>query len=225
MNPDFLKDKVVLDAGCGAGRNSIFVSETARIVIGFDASEKAVDAASLNVEGLGMAVVVEQEDIYALPLLWDGAFDYVMSIGVLHHLPAPEVGFRKLVATLKHGGAISIWVYSRRDNRLALLLYEPLRKLTTRIPHSILYGLSLLPAVFVEVCNRMRLPLFRHYSVFPFSTKWNDAFDMLSAPSAKYYDKQEIQRWYEHAGLKGVIVRYHMMGGKAKGISAFGVKI
>src|SRR4030042_4846578 len=146
-----------------------------------------------------------------------------MSIGVLHHLPDPQEGFKRLVALLKYGGAISIWVYGRKDNRLALYLYEPLRKLTTRLPLKLLYYLAYLPAVVMEICNRLKLPIFTYYARFPFKTKLNDAFDVFSAPSAKYYTLGDIQGWFERAGLVGIQVYYRMLDGKVKGIKGFGV--
>ncbi|SIS69758.1 Ubiquinone/menaquinone biosynthesis C-methylase UbiE [Roseivivax lentus] len=41
-----------------------------------------------------------------------GAFDYIDSCGVLHHLPEPEAGFRALRAALAPGGAAGIMVYA-----------------------------------------------------------------------------------------------------------------
>jgi SAM-dependent methyltransferase len=225
VKPESLIDnhQWVLDAGCGAGRNTAILSKWAHMVSAYDFSEKAVAAASFNTRSLHN-VFVRQADIYNLPDTCDNFFNHVFCIGVLHHLPDPELGFKKLVGTVIPGGAISIWVYGNKDNLLALKVYEPVRKLTTRIPHPILYWLSLFPALFVQLCNVIRLPLFKHYSAFPFRTKWNDAFDMLSAPSAKYYTPGEIKRWYEDAGLKDIRVEYRYMNKKAKGIRAFGVK-
>lgn len=225
VKPESLKNgnQWVLDAGCGAGRNTATLAKYAYKVSAYDFSEKAVAAAKLNTKSLSN-VFVRQCDICNLPDTCDNFFDHVFSIGVLHHLPYPELGFKKLVDTVIPGGAISIWVYGKKDNWLALHIYEPMRKVTTKIPHSILYWLSWFPALFVQVCNLLRLPLFRHYSEFRFRTKWNDAFDMLSAPSAKYYTPEEIRRWYEDAGLRDIKVEYRMMGNKAKGIRAFGVK-
>ncbi len=218
-----LKGKLVLDAGCGAGRNSYFMAKAGADVIACDLSEKAVQSAIRNLEGLPN-VAVMQADICDLPNDWQGMFDYIFSIGVLHHLPDPQEGFNKLVKCLKSGGAISIWVYGRKDNKMALYLYEPLRRVTIIIPHSILYCLAFIPAVMVEIVNKLKLPIFSHYKRFPFRTKWNDAFDMMSAPSAKYYTIEDIEKWYDDAGLDGVIVSYRLMNGVAKGIRGLGVK-
>ena len=217
VDKEFFKGKSVLDAGCGAGRHCYYAAKYGARVTGFDISPKVVAIAEKN---LGKSVRIMEHDIYK-PLL-TGVYDYILFIGVAHHLPDPEEGFRRLVKLLKTNGTISIWVYSKKDNLMARYLYEPLRKITTRIPHRILYYLCYLPAWLVEGCNRLNLPLFKYYGVFPFRTKLNDAFDVFSAPSAKYYDLETIQRWFETAGLRNIKVSYRMLNGKAKGIKGMG---
>jgi SAM-dependent methyltransferase len=221
LHKDFFKDKLVLDAGCGAGRNSWFAAQWgAKKVVGFDLSEKAVKVAQDNLKGLNAEIM--QGDIYTFE--YPKKFDYCVCIGVLHHLPNPQEGFNHLVSLLDEGGAISIWVYSKEDNWLAMNIYEPLRKITTRLPHKFLYYLSYLPALAVEACNRFDLPLFKHYKVFPFRTKLNDAFDVFSAPSAKYYSIRDILKWFLDADLQGVRVSNRMLNGKVKGIKGMGFK-
>jgi len=223
LEPDSFKNKKVIDAGCGAGRHSYFLAKYGAEVTAFDFSPRAVQAARTNL-GRHPNVNVVQEDIYHLPDSWQDRFDIVLCIGVLHHLPDPREGFRQLLKIVKPGGMIAIWVYGKRDNKMAQVLYEPTRRVTTRIPHQALYYLSWLPAAAVEAANRTGAPLFRHYSQFPFRTKWNDAFDVLSAPRANYYDLGEIQSWYEEAGLKDTKITERMLGGKAKGIRGIGTR-
>jgi len=221
IGKDFFKGKLVLDAGCGAGRHTYFAAKYGAEVVAFDLSEKAVVSAIKNTKNLPN-VRIMRGDIYRIS--FEKQFDCILAIGVLHHLPDPQEGFNRLVGLLKPGGTISIWVYGRKDNKLALYFYEPLRRITTRIPHNVLYYLSYIPAVAVEICNRLGLPMFRHYAIFPFKTKLNDAFDVFSAPSVKYYTKSEIRRWFVQAGLKSIQVSYRMLEGKAKGIKGLGVK-
>ena len=222
VGKEFFKDKLVLDAGCGAGRHSYFAAKyEAKKIVGFDISEEAVKSAQTNLVTFTNAEVV-YGDIYSFH--YPQKFDYVMSLGVLHHLPDPQSGFNKLVSLLKDGGTISIWVYSKKDNWLATHVYEPLRFFTTITPHHILYYIAFIPAAIMQFCNWLRIPIFTYYRKFPFKTKWNDAFDVFSAPSAKYYTIREIIDWYKRAGLKNVQVSYRMLDGKAKGIKAVGVK-
>ncbi len=223
LDKEYFNGKRVLDAGCGAGRHAYFMAKYGAEVTAFDLSQEAVDVTLHNAWTLPNLEAV-RADIYTLPKLWRNRFDCTLSIGVLHHLPDPQEGFRQLVKTVIPGGKIVIWVYGRRDNAMAQVIYEPLRKITTRIPHKILYALALFPALAVEAANRLRLPIFKHYAVFPFKTKWNDSFDVLSAPQSRYYDLGEIREWFEQVGLKNVSVEHRMLEGKAKGIIGIGEK-
>jgi SAM-dependent methyltransferase len=220
IDKDFFKGKLVLDAGCGAGRHSYFAAKYGAKVVAIDLSEKSVQSTKNNLKVFDAEVI--QSDIYTFE--YPEKFDFIMSIGVLHHLPDPQAGFNHLVSLLKEGGTISIWVYSQEDNWLAIHLYEPLRKITTRLPHKLLYYLSYIPALIVEICNRLRLPIFSYYKCFPFKTKLNDAFDVFSAPSARYYSKGDIAKWLIDADLKKIKVHYRMLDGVRKGIIGIGVK-
>lgn len=220
IDKDFFKGKLVLDAGCGAGRHSYFAAKYGAKVVAIDLSEKSVQSTIDNLKGLDAQVI--QSDIYTFE--YPEKFDMVMSIGVIHHLPDPQAGFNHLVSLLKESGTISIWVYSKEDNWLAINFYEPLRKITTRLPHKLLYYLSYIPAVMVEICNRLNLPIFSYYKKFPFKTKLNDAFDVFSAPSAKYYSWVDIVAWFADAKLHDVKVHYRVLDGIRKGIIGIGVK-
>jgi SAM-dependent methyltransferase len=220
IDKEFFKDKLVLDAGCGAGRHSYFAAKYGAKVVAFDLSKEVVRVASGNLKGLNAEVL--QSDMYNFS--YPQKFDYIFCIGVLHHLPDPQEGFSKLVSLLKENGTISIWVYGKKNNKLAQYIYEPLRKITTLIPHRILYCSVLPIALLVEITNRLKLPIFSYYAVFPFKTKWNDAFDVFSAPSAKYYDLHEIEDWFKQAGLRDVKVSYRMLDDTIKGVKGLGIK-
>lgn len=234
IEKSFFKDKLVLDAGCGAGRHSYYAAEFGAEVVAFDLS-KAVEAAYKNTKQFSRVHVV-QADIYSLPFRQE--FDYIFCIGVLHHLPDPRQAFEKLVGLLKPKSLISIWVYGRKHNFLAIHIYEPIRKVTTRIPHKVPYYLCYLPAATLELFNIIHkafssisltrhfaiLIPFRYYSQFPFRTKLNDAFDVFSAPSAKYYTEKEIRDWFETTGLKDAKVIYRKLNGAEKGIKGFGIR-
>lgn len=220
LHPEDFKGKVVVDAGCGSGRHAYYaVKYGAEFVVALDASEAVVSTAEKNLWQYDN-VVVEQGNIYDLAVR--GVADIVMCIGVLHHLPDPCKAFGNLVRLLKPDGVICIWVYSKGKNRMARWLYEPIRRLTTRIPHSVLYRLCFIPAVIVELCNRFRITLFRQYRIFPFKTKWNDSFDVFATPLVRYCTHDEVRGWLEDAGLKDIVVAPRMLNGVEKGIRGIG---
>jgi SAM-dependent methyltransferase/uncharacterized protein YbaR (Trm112 family) len=228
----FFRGKLVLDAGCGAGRHSYYAAKFGAEVVAMDLS-KAAEAAYNNTRQFSKVHVV-QADIYNPPFSQE--FDYVFCIGVLHHLPDPQRGFEELVRLLKPKSLISIWVYGKKHNFGAIHIYEPIRRVTTRIPSKVLYYLCYLPAAIMELFNMIyrvfnRFGLvrrlaglipFRYYSRFPFRTKLNDSFDVFSAPSAKYYSEHEIEDWFAQAGLKDIKVSYRLLDQVEKGIKGLG---
>src|SRR5215471_5090333 len=81
VTPEFFKDKVVLEGGCGKGRHTQLAAQFgARGVIGIDLGA-AVETAFAATRDLPNAHIV-QADIFNLP--FRRVFDYAFSIGVLH---------------------------------------------------------------------------------------------------------------------------------------------
>jgi len=197
--------KVILDAGCGSGR---FTKQAAllkaKLVIGFDLGGTVTKAYDLT-HHLSNTLIV-QADIYTPPFL--NMFDLVHSIGVLHHLPQPQLGFKSLIGCIKPGGKILIWVYNRRKNLRALYFYEPLRNISRHLPKPLLYKLCYFPASIVHLINlstkKWTNPPFGYYRNFPFNMKLNDAFDVLATPKSNYYYWEEIEDWFHEAGLKNI---------------------
>jgi ubiquinone/menaquinone biosynthesis C-methylase UbiE/uncharacterized protein YbaR (Trm112 family) len=104
-----LTDKLVLDVGCGAGRFMEVVEKCSGEIVGIDLSF-SVDAAFKNL-GFKENVHIIQADVFDLPFK-EEVFDYIYSIGVLHHTPNTEKAFKCLPKFLKNEGEIAIWIYS-----------------------------------------------------------------------------------------------------------------
>jgi len=222
IGPDFFKDKLVLDAGCGIGRHAYFAARYgARDVIAMDLSD-AVETAFRNLGALPHAHVI-QADILAPPFRrapGQGQFDFIYSIGVLHHLPDPESGFRSLVGCLRPGGTIFGWVYGHENNALVLRLIDPFRRrITTRLPppllRTIAFPLAVIMHGLVKTVYRplrgtaavRRLPAYAYLlSVgdFNFRQNYNIVFDHLVAPTAFYVKREEFEAWFQRAGLEAV---------------------
>jgi SAM-dependent methyltransferase/uncharacterized protein YbaR (Trm112 family) len=226
VSPDFFRDKVVLDAGCGNGRHAFYAARYgSREVVAMDFSD-AVETAYANVGKLPNAHVV-QGDIYHPPFgrgEAGGPFDFIYSIGVLHHLPDPEAGFQSLVRFLRPGGAIFAWVYGHENNGLVHGFINPLRKnLTTRIRPSVLpiiaWPMSVVMQALVKGVYRPLhpTPLFKRlpsaeylYSLssFSFRRNYNIVFDHLVAPVAFYLRRDEFEGWFQHGDLHDVAISW-----------------
>jgi SAM-dependent methyltransferase/uncharacterized protein YbaR (Trm112 family) len=223
IRPSFFRRKLVLDAGCGFGRHTYFSAKWGAEVVGFDLSD-SVEAAYKNC-GRMPRVHIVQGDIYNPP--FRRGFDFVMSIGVLHHLPRPKLGFLRLVALAKRDGDVFVWLYGREGRWFKIHVVEGMiRKATTRMPHRLLYYLCYVPASVYHGSNMLynflnrhgasgiaRYLPFRGWARFEFKSKHQDAFDLLATPVNNYYTREEVLRWGRDAKLRGV--RVTSMEGKS----------
>ncbi|MGH9769787.1 MAG: methyltransferase domain-containing protein [Blastocatellia bacterium] len=220
--PESFRGKRVLDAGCGSGRHAFYAAKNGAEVWAIDIGS-AVEVAKRNNQR-NDNVHVAQADLHHLPFE-PGSFDLVYSIGVLHHLPDPESAFRNLLRYLKPGGWIHIYLYWRPENQpvksAILALIRAIRRVTTRIPHRLVYGLSfpvaaaafagfvwpyqaLVAAGLNGIAERMPM---KQYAKYPFRVCVNDQFDRLSAPIEFRYTRDEVEGWLRSARLEEIVIR------------------
>jgi SAM-dependent methyltransferase len=109
----------VLDAGCGTGQLACFLSMARRTVVGVDFSRASLALGAAFAAKEGLATSFLQADLFQAPLR-RGAFDVVLTAGVLHHTADPAGGLRTLADLLRPGG------------HLVAGLYHPLGRTATR---------------------------------------------------------------------------------------------
>ena len=218
---DFFHGKKVLDAGCGNGRFAYYAAKYGAEVWAIDLGP-AVEVARRNTQSRNVHVV--QADLHNPPFAFE-SFDFIYSIGVLHHLPDPEAAFQNLLRFLKPGGVVQIYLYwkpERRSIKAALLSgMTAARRLTTRLPYRAVYALAYPTAMaaftfFVwpyrilrrfSTFNRVAedFPL-KQYADLPFRVCVNDQLDRLSAPIENRYTRQDVQNWLARASLEAPTV-------------------
>ena len=99
--PEKLRGKWVLDAGCGAGRFAEVALQAGAKVVALDYSS-AVDVCHANLKHHPNLHVV-QGDIYSLPFAPE-SFSFVYSLGVLQHTPDVAKAFAALPLMVRGGG-------------------------------------------------------------------------------------------------------------------------
>lgn len=215
--PEFFRGQKVLDAGCGNGRFAYYAAKYGAEVWAIDLG-RAVEVARRNTEDTGNIQVV-QADLHRPPFALE-SFDFIYSIGVLHHLPDPEAAFQNLLRYLKPRGEIQIYLYWQPEGqpikRALLSVVAAARQITTRLPHGAVYGLAFPAAVaaftfFVWPYRVLKatglksiaekLPM-KQYANFPFRVCVNDQLDRFSAPIENRYTRQDVADWLSRAQLE-----------------------
>ena len=124
----------ILDAGCGTGVSTDYLCHLnpGSAVLAVDISAGALEVARQRTRRSGAAAQVEElriEQRSLLDLAGEGPFDYINSVGVLHHLREPEQGLGALAGLLRPGGFVHLFLYAdggrweihRTQRALALL--------------------------------------------------------------------------------------------------------
>ena len=107
----------ILDAGCGTGVSTDYLCHLnpGAQVLGIDISDGALTVARERLQRSGAEAQVaslRQEQRSLLDLAGEGPFDYINSVGVLHHLDQPEAGLRSLAALLAPDGLLHLFLYA-----------------------------------------------------------------------------------------------------------------
>jgi 2-polyprenyl-3-methyl-5-hydroxy-6-metoxy-1,4-benzoquinol methylase len=111
---DALKDKRVLEIGCGLGAHAQLLSEAGCNLTCIDLTEKAVATTKQRLELSGLTADIRRMDAEKLDFA-DGEFDFVWSWGVIHHSADTERIIREVCRVLKPGGEFRVMVYHRRS--------------------------------------------------------------------------------------------------------------
>ena len=169
------------DLGCGSGRWSSFVAPRVKTLHCIDASREALEVAKRNLAGFSNCEF-HHASVEQIPLKND-SMDFGFSLGVLHHIPEPEAGFRACASKLKPGAPLLIYLYYAFDNRpfwyrWIWRLSDLGRKVVSRFPRFVRFGACSIIAFFVY------LPLARFSMILE-----NVGIPVESIPLSSYRDK------------------------------------
>lgn len=195
-----LKGARVLDAGCGGGRYAKICGEAGATVIGADHS-RAVDKARQLCSHLDDVRFV-QADLKHLPLEPE-SFDFVFSIGVMHHDADTRKVFDAVARFVKPGGRYSVWLY-RRNQWWQEAINSGLRSVTTRLPAPVLKPLCHLGAILggTPLVNRTFNKVI-NFSAHPsYENRVCDTFDWWAPDFQYHHTVEELRQWFAGAGFE-----------------------
>lgn len=101
-----LKDKSILDLGCGSGRFTFLLEkEEPRIITGIDLSQQMLDIAREKSSSNNSKAVFVKGDINNLDLSKTGTVDFIFSSTTFHYIPDITSLFSQLYSLLNTGGS------------------------------------------------------------------------------------------------------------------------
>ncbi|MBD2127299.1 class I SAM-dependent methyltransferase [Microcoleus sp. ZQ-A2] len=215
VTPGEIREKRVVDIGSGTGRIvQMLVEHGVSKVLAIEPASDALEVLLKNVSNISDKVTCLNVTGDRLPATED--FDYVFSVGVLHHIPEPVPVVKAAYSALKPGGKIAIWVYGQEGNELYLFFVKPLRKITSLLPHQLLAGLSwilYLPLfAYIQLCKILPLPLHKYATnvIGRMSPEKQQLiiYDQLNPAYAKYYRRDEVISLLQQAGFVDIAVHH-----------------
>jgi SAM-dependent methyltransferase len=130
-----------IEIGCGVGQYVIksLVEHAPQKIVAFDLTEGVDTLRRIVVQRhpqLLDRILFVQGSVFALPFR-PGSFDYVYSLGVLHHTGDTARAVRAAAALVREGGQLNIWVYAaalyhidtREEGRRHLSHWLPLARI------------------------------------------------------------------------------------------------
>lgn len=236
VDDSMLNEKsLALDMGCGTGRWTRYISQRCHFVEAIDPSKAVIAASKLLSECRNVRIT--QADVDKIPFP-DESFDFVFSLGVLHHIPDTQAAMRKCVEKLKPGGHFLVYLYYNLDNmgtasRVTFAFMNAIRRLVCKLPATLKKLVCDFLAVTIYFPNAIatwflkwtiggkfyeKVPL-AYYHDKSFNVMRNDALDRFGTPLEQRFSKVEIIAMMESCGLSNIVVSpnrpyWHAVGKK-----------
>ena len=219
----FLKNKLLLDAGCGNGKLTNAMTGFELEVVGMDFSlsvERAYCKRLQFAEANSVFSHFVQGDVIKPPFQKE-SFDLIHSSGVLHHTHNTLEAFQRIATLVNRKGRFYVQLYRKRSICIDLP-FNIIRKLTTKIPIKMLYNSCLIFAPFHKYISKILATLRGDKFMIRPSTR-EQALIMFDTYSPKYrnvHTIEELFEWFKDNEFEN-INEVTLENEKRYGISAF----
>jgi SAM-dependent methyltransferase len=203
-NPEWLRGRLVLDAGCGAGKLSSILASWGADVVATDISY-SVDAARDATSGPAMRHIDFVQADLNHPPFRPGSFDVIFSGGVLHHNPDTRQSLEVLLDLLAPGGTIYVWLY-RPLPGVAHKVRAVVRRAVVRLPARVQRAIFRPWAAQSLLRQRLRAATGRESSDVRHNFR-ERLVTLLDHYTPRYrweHTPDEVRHWYEERGLTDI---------------------
>ncbi len=221
MQKHISKELVALDVGCGNGRWSKYLADKVKFIEAVDPSNSVFAANKLLSDNSNVRVT--KASVESLPFA-DESFDFVFSLGVLHHIPDTEQAMKSSVKKLKKEGFFLVYLYYNLDNRgvfykFIFFLSNIIRKIVSSMPSMIkmifadFFAIAIyFPLISLASFFKFIFPKSNFYKKIPLSyyinksykVVRNDALDRFGTPLEQRYSKEQIRKMMTNCGLEDI---------------------
>lgn len=201
------KSPRILDAGCGTGESTTYLAHLNpdAKVMAIDLSNEALSVAKERLERSVPDAASRVEyihksifDIGDIP----GQFDYINSVGVIHHTPDPARALRALADKLAPGGLCHIFVYAKHGRWEISLMQRAIRLLRGSEHTKFEDGVRLGRSIFAALPDGNRLKA-RERDRWEQENKKDATFaDMYLHPQEVDYDVEALFQLIDQSGLE-----------------------
>lgn len=231
------KNTYGLDVGCGTGRWTKYLLNRIGFMEAIDPSEAILAADKLIGDKTNVRLSMASTDNIPFD---DETFDFVMSVGVLHHIPDTQKAMSDCVKKLKIGGYFYTYLYYNLENRGFVF------KTLFSFVNIIRKGISALPSTPKKIaCDLMAIFVYMPLVLLGRFFRWlgfrslakkiplsayqdktffiirNDALDRFGTSLEQRFSKAEITEMMSNCGLAEIIIPdnipyWHAIGKRVK---------
>ena len=229
------KNTYALDIGCGTGRWTKCLADKIGFIEAVDPSDAIFAAADLLKEVENVRLT--KASVETIPFN-DETFDFVMSIGVLHHIPDTQNAITDCVKKVKTGGYFFCYLYYNLENKNIIFKFlfwlSNLTRLVVcnmparlkRVTCDALAVFLYMPFILTgRMLNFFRFKKFAEkiplsdYTDKTFFIIRNDSLDRFGTSLEQRFSEKEVIALMEKSGLADIVVSpsspyYHAIGRK-----------
>jgi SAM-dependent methyltransferase len=194
-----IKDKIILDAGCGNGQLTEAIANSGARLVGIDI-HACLPASKENLQ----FVQASFDD----PPFKENSFDIIIANGSIHHSPGTKKSFRSLASLVNENGKLYVWVYRKPESmagKILLGIVDGIRFFIARLPVSLQKFSVRLITEFTYWLSRIREGE---------NTKRSrkemliNNYDTFTPRYRHYHTTTELAQWFHECGFEEPVLSH-----------------